>query len=314
MIDSPTLEEIQQAAERLREIVVHTPLVPLHNYDHRSDILIKPEIHQVVTSFKIRGIFNAVAALKPKERAKGLSTVSAGNTAQALAWTGRYFDVPTKSIMPESAPKTKIEAVKRYGGEPVLVSTEEVFRFLQEHLWEQEPETFIHPWTNRNVMIGHGTIGLEIMDDQSDVDSVFVPVGGGALIVGVASAIRSLNSSVRIIAVEPEGCAALTESLKQDKPATVDCKTSCDGVAIPYMTEEMFPILKDIIADVITVSEESVQQAMRTLALGNRIIVEPAAALSVAAAMATPAKKRGQTVCLVTGGSIETDQLLATLA
>ena len=163
-------------------------------------------------------------------------------------------------------------------------------------------------------LIGHGTIGLEIMDDQSDVDSVFVPVGGGTLIVGVASAIRSLNSSVRIIAVEPEGCATLTASLKQDKPATVDCKTSCDGVAIPYMTEEMFPILKDIIADVITVSEEAIQRAMRALALGNRIIVEPAAALSVAAAMATPAKKRGQTVCLVTGGSIETDQLLATLA
>ncbi len=314
MIDPPTLEEIQTAAERLREIVVHTPLVPLHNYDHRTDILIKPEIHQVVTSFKIRGVFNAVAALKPKERAKGLSTVSAGNMAQALAWTGRYFDVPTKSIMPESAPKTKIEAVQRYGGEPVLVSTEEVFRFLQEHLWEQEPETFIHPWTNRNVMIGHGTIGLEIFEDQSDIDTVFVPVGGGALISGIASAIKNLNTSVRLVAVEPKGCAALTESLKQDKPATVDCKTICDGVAIPYITEELFPILKDVIDDVMVVSEDAVQQAVSALALGNRIIVEPAAALSVAAAMATPAKKRGQTVCVVTGGSIDTDQLLATLA
>ena len=145
MIDSPTLEEIQQAAERLREIVVHTPLVPLHNYDHRSDILIKPEIHQVVTSFKIRGIFNAVAALKPKERAKGLSTVSAGNTAQALAWTGRYFNVPARSLMPDTAPATKVEAVRKYGGEPILVPTAEVFRFLKERAWEQEPYAFIHP-------------------------------------------------------------------------------------------------------------------------------------------------------------------------
>ncbi|MEE9295151.1 MAG: pyridoxal-phosphate dependent enzyme, partial [Phycisphaerae bacterium] len=115
-------------------------------------------------------------------RARGLSTVSAGNTAQALAWCGRYFGVPTRSIMPDTAPRTKIDAVRNYGGEPVLVPMAEVFRFLKERLWEREPYAFIHPWTNHDVMIGHGTIGLEIVADLPEVDTVFVPVGGGGLI------------------------------------------------------------------------------------------------------------------------------------
>ncbi len=268
----------------------------------------------MVTSFKIRGVFNAVASLSPEERAKGLSTVSAGNTAQALAWVGRYFGVSTRSLMPDTAPATKIAAVKDYGGEPILVPTSEVFRFLKEHLWEQEPYAFIHPWTDRNVMIGHGTIGLEIIADLPEVDTVYVPVGGGGLIGGVGSALKALKPSVRIIAVQPEGCPALHESFRQGKPATVDCRTMCDGVAVPYITEEVFEILREVVDDVVLVSEDSARAAIRRLALGNRMIVEGAAALSVAAALAASPKERGRTVCLVTGGSIDTDKLLSILA
>ncbi len=313
MIDPPSLHEIKAAADRLREVIVHTPLVPLHSFDHRSGIHLKPEIHQVVTSFKIRGVFNAVAQIDPGVRAKGLSTVSAGNTAQALAWTGRHFAVPSRSVMPDTAPKTKIEAVRNYGGEPVLVPIAEVFRFLKEHRWEREPYAFIHPWTNRDVMIGHGTIGLEIMTDLPDVDTVFVPVGGGGLIGGVATAIKALNPSVRVVAVEPQGCASLAESFKQGRPASVDCHTICDGVAVPYMTEEVFPILGKVVDDVVLVSDETVKQTLRCLALRNRMIVEPSGALSVAAALAMPAGERGLTVCVVTGGSIDTEMLLEIL-
>lgn len=313
-MDPPTLQEIQAAAEQLREVVFHTPLVPLHSFDHQTDILLKPEIHQAVTSFKIRGVFNAVASLAPDVRARGLSTVSAGNTAQALAWTGHYFGVPTRSVMPDSAPKTKIQAVKNYGGEPILVPMTELFRFLKEHQWEQEPYAFIHPWTNRNVMIGHGTIGLEIIDDLPDVDTVFVPVGGGGLIGGVGSAIKALNPSVRVLAVEPEGCASLAESFKQGRPASVDCRTICDGVAVPYMTEEVFPILREVVDDVLLVPDETVKLIVKRLALGNRMIVEPAGALSVAAALAMPPEERGRAVCILTGGSIDTGKLLNILA
>ncbi|MCH7813064.1 MAG: pyridoxal-phosphate dependent enzyme [Planctomycetes bacterium] len=313
MIDPPTLPEIRAAADRLREVVVHTPLVPLHNFDRHSDVLLKPEIHQVVTSFKIRGVFNAVASLDPEARAKGLSTVSAGNTAQALAWVGRHFGVPSRSLMPDTAPKTKIEAVKRYGGEPVLVPMTEVFRFLKEHLWEREPYAFIHPWTNRNVMIGHGSIGLEIMDDLPTVQTVFVPVGGGGLIGGVASAVKAIDSSVRVVAVEPEGCPSLFESFKQNKPASVDCDTICDGVAVPYMTAEVFTVLREIVDHVVLVSDEQVKKTVRRLALGNRLVVEPAGALAVAAALSIPVKDRGRCVCILSGGSIDTDQLLEIL-
>ena len=314
MLQRPTLDEMQAAADRARDIIVHTPLIALHSFDRRSDILIKPEIHQPVTSFKIRGVFNAVASLNPDKRSHGLCTVSAGNTAQALAWVGCHFGVPSRSIMPDSAPTSKIEAVKRYGGEPVLVPMPEVFRFLKEHLWEGEPYAFIHPWTNRDVWIGHASIGLEIIADRPEVDSVFVPVGGGGLITGIGSAVKALKPSVRIIAVEPEGCPALHESLRQGKPAAVECNTMCDGVAVPYITEEVFPILRDIVDEVVLVSEERVKAMIKQLAVGNRIVVEGSAALSVAAAVDTPADKRGLSVCVVTGGSIDTDKLIKILS
>ena len=313
MTERPTIAEIREAALRLGDVVIHTPLVPLQGSDHGNSILLKPEIHQAVTSFKIRGVFNAVAGLSPEERARGLSTVSAGNTAQALAWVGRYFGVPARSLMPDTAPATKIEAVRNYGGTPVLVPMAEVFRFLKEHGWEQEPYAFIHPWTNRNVMIGHGTIGLEIFDDLPDVDSVYVPVGGGGLIGGVASALKALKPSVRVIAVEPQGCASLHESFRQGRPASVDCQTMCDGVAVPYMTDEVFSIIRDLVDDVALVTEDAVKTTIKRIALSDRMIIEGAAALSVAAALATPEDQRGKTVCLLTGGSIDTDKLIAIL-
>jgi len=314
MLQPPTLEEMHAAAERLREVVVHTPLMALHSFDRRGDILIKPEIHQPVTSFKIRGVFHAVASLSAEQRGRGLSTVSAGNTAQALAWAGRYFGVPSRSIMPEGAPRSKIEAVKRYGGEPVLVPMPEVFRFLKEHLWESEPYAFIHPWINRDVWIGHGSIGLEIIADRPDVDSVFVPVGGGGLITGVGSAVKALKPQVRVIAVEPQGCPALHESLRRGRPVSVECHTICDGVAVPYITDELFPILRGLVDEVVLVSEQRVKETIKRLALGNRIIAEGSASLSVAAALDTPANRRGQTVCVVTGGSIDTDKLIGILS
>ncbi len=313
MANRPSIEAIKQAAHRLRDVVIHTPLVPLHSFDAQTDILLKLETLQVVTSFKIRGVFNAVASLTPEARAKGLSTVSAGNTAQALAWTGRHFNVPTRSLMPDTAPATKVEAVRKYGGEPILVPTDDVFRFMKEHGWEQEPYAFIHPWTNCNVMTGHGTIGLEIFDDLPQVDTVYVPVGGGGLIGGVASALKALKPSVRIVAVEPEQCAALHASMRLGRAAGVDCHTMCDGVAVPYMTEEVFSVIRDLVDEVALVSEETVKATIRRLALQNRLIVEGSAALPVAAALATPPAQRGATVCVVTGGSIDTDKLLAIL-
>jgi threonine dehydratase len=304
VVDRPSLNEFKAAANSLEPIIVHTPLIPYRGGDHDTKILLKPEILQAVNSFKLRGVFNAVASLSAEEKARGLSTVSAGNTAQALAWSARYFATSAHCIMPETAPLPKIEAVKAYGGIPVLIPMSEVFRFLKEHLWEKESYSFIHPWTNRQVMIGHGGLGLEIMDDAPDVDSVFIPVGGGGLLSGVGSAIKAVNPSVRIYAVEPEGCPALHSSIDQGQPMTVECKTICDGVAVPYITDEMFPLLNELIDDVLLVSERSVRAAIRSILWHNKMLAEPAGALALAAALQVPPKQRGKSVCLVTGGSI----------
>jgi len=304
VIERPSLKEFKTAANNLESIIVHTPLIPYRGGDHDTKILLKPEILQAVNSFKLRGVFNAVASLSTEEKAKGVSTVSAGNTAQALAWSARYFATSAHCIMPETAPLPKIEAVKAYGGIPVLISMPEVFRFLKEHLWEKETYSFIHPWTNRQVLVGHGSLGLEIMDDAPDVDTVFIPVGGGGLMGGVGSAIKAVNPSVQIYAVEPEGCPALRSSVDRGQPMTVECKTICDGVAVPYITDEMFPLLNELIDDVLLVSERSVRAAIRSILWHNKMLAEPAGALALAAALQVPPEQRGKSVCLVTGGSI----------
>ena len=295
-------------------MLVRTPLMPLHSFDGEGQILIKAETHQPVGSFKLRGVFHRVASMDPVARARGISTVSAGNTAQALAWCGRHFGVEARSLMPEGAPASKVEKVRSYGGTPVLVPTAEVFRFLKEHSWENEPYEFVHPWTDRDVLIGHGSMGLEILEDAPDVKTVFLPVGGGGLLGGVGSALRAAGSSVRIVAVEPASCPALQASLAAGRPSEVACQTICDGVAVPYITAEMYPLLAALVDDVVLVTEEEVQATIRRLALQDHIVAEGAGALAVAAALKTPVSERGLSVCPITGGSIDAEKLAAILS
>lgn len=309
----PTLDQVRDATARIRDVMVHTPLVPLRPSDRYPDILLKPEIHQAVGSFKLRGVFNAVASMTDDERQQGLSTVSAGNTAQAVAWCGRYFGVPARSVMPESAPHTKIEAVKSYGATPVLVPNNELFRYMREHGWEDEPYSFIHPWTDARVMTGHGSMALEIIADCPDVQSVFIPVGGGGLIGGVASTFKQLNPDIRVIGVEPEKCCALRQSFDAGHAVAAPCATMSDGVAVPYLTDEMYPLLREVVDEVVLVSEDTTRQTVRQLALENKMIVEGAGALASAAAIEYPAEGRGRTVAIVTGGGIDIDKFVTIL-
>lgn len=304
------MPEVEAAARLLRGVIVRTPLVPLHGMD-RPNIWLKPEVHQPVGSFKLRGVHHAVARMTAEQRARGLSTVSAGNTAQALAWSARRFGVPARSLMPESAPRTKVDAVRELGGTPVLVPTAEVFRFLRERGWESEPYAFVHPWTDRDVLIGHATLALEILEDMPEVRTVYVPVGGGGLLGGVGGALKALAPEVRCVAVEPAGCPSLFAALREGRPVTVDCETICDGVAVPYVTEEMFPLLREIVDEAVLVSEEAVRETIRRLALRERIVSEGAGALALAAALAHD--RPGPAVALVTGGSIDGAKLATIL-
>lgn len=307
----PTVPEVEAAARLLHGVIVRTPLVPLSGTD-RANIWLKPEIHQPVGSFKLRGVHHAVARMTAEERRRGLSTVSAGNTAQALAWSARRFGVPARSLMPENAPRTKVDAVRELGGTPVLVPTAEVFRFLRERGWEAEPFAFVHPWTDRDVLIGHATLALEILQDLPDVRTVYVPVGGGGLLGGVASALKALAPDARVVAVEPAGCPSFFAALREGHPVTVACETICDGVAVPYVTEEMFPLLRELVDEAVLVSEEAVRETIRRLALREHIVAEGAGALALAAALAHD--RPGPAVALVTGGSLDAAKLSAILA
>lgn len=314
-IERPTPAEIEAARERIRDVTVRTPLISLEaGRGSDARLLLKPEILQPAGSFKIRGILHAVLRLSDAERRRGLSTVSAGNTAKALAWCGRRFGVPSRSVMPENAPATKVAAVRALGGTPVLVPTSEVFRFLKEHLWETEPYAFVHPWTNREVLMGHASLGLEILEDCPEVDTVYIPVGGGGLLGGVASALRAWKPEVRVVAVEPAGCPHFTAALEAGRPVDVACDTLCDGVAVPYLTAEMFPLLAALTSEVVQVSEAEVRSTIHRLATAGHLIAEGAGALATAAALRTPPEQRGTTVALVTGGSIDTTKLAEILA
>jgi threonine dehydratase len=313
-IEPPSLTEIETARAALRDVLVPTPLVPLHMHGADEGIWLKPEILQPAGSFKIRGIFHAALRLAPERRARGLSTVSAGNTAKALAWCGRHFGVSARSLMPEGAPATKVATVRALGGTPVLVPTAEVFRFLKEHAWEREPYAFIHPWTDRDVHTGHATLGLELLEACPEVETVFVPLGGGGLFTGVASALRARQPSVRVVAVEPASCPHFAAALAAGKPVDVPCQTMCDGVAVPYLTAELFPLLRELATTVVSVTEAEVRAAIRVLANGNHLIAEEAGALATAAALKTPRDQRGRTVALVTGGSIDSPRLCQILS
>ena len=308
----PTLREFEAARDALRDVIRATPLVPVG--DDADRLLIKPETLQPAGSFKVRGVLWAVRAFSDAARARGVSTVSAGNTAKALAWSARRFGVPARSVMPDHAPRTKIAALERLGGVADLRPVDEVFRYLRERLWEGEPTAFVHPWTSREVRVGHGSLGLEILDERPDVETVYLPVGGGGLLGGVGAALRAKKPGIRIVAVEPAGCPALHASLAAGRPTEVPCDTLCDGVAVPYITDEMFPRLAELVDDVVLVTEEEVADAIRALVAEVHLVAEGAGALAFAAARRTPAEVRGLAVAPITGGSIDRHVLQRILA
>jgi threonine dehydratase len=309
MLRHNTVNESEKAAERIKDVIIRTPLVPLHTYETKQGIYLKPETLQRVTSYKIRGVFNAVASLSKEEREKGLSTLSAGNTAQALGWTAKYFGVYARSYLSERVPESKIEAIKSYGVETVILPFESLRKLLYDKSWEQEPYTFIHPWFNHEFRAGNGTIGLEIVADLPDVDTVYIPVGGGGLMCGVGSIIKQLLPSVRVIGVQPVVSPTLSEAFKIGKGLMMIRGETISDINAPVM-DEIYPLLREVVDDIVLVSENEIKKVMKHLILRNKMVVEGAAALSVAAALQEPYEVRGKSVCIISGGSINTDKLV----
>lgn len=313
-VQQPTLEDIRAAAKRIAVHVVHTPLVPLHTYDAKTDIFLKPETLQPIGSFKLRGVLNWAASLSATDRTRGLSTTSAGNTAQALGYVARLFNVPSRTLVPDTIPQNKLDAITAYGVAPIKKPFPELLAYMLEEQWRNEPGCYLNPWGDPHLVAGHGTLGLEILEAMPEVNTIYVPVGGGGLIAGIGSAVKPKNPDVQIIAVQSEGCPALKASFERGRGGWIDAQpTICDGTAVPLIVDEMYPLLRRVIDKVVTVSEESVKSAIRQLAQHNKLITEGSGALALAGALSVSPSERGKSVCVLSGGSIDPAKLAAIL-
>lgn len=308
----PTIADIEDAAAFLAGRIVRTPLLAIHGDEQRRRIFLKPETLQPIGSFKIRGALNWSRQLTDEQRAPGLSTCSAGNTAQAVGYVARQHGVSARSMLPDSVPANKIAAIESYGVTPVCMPVDELMMYMLEEQWKDEPYCYLNPWANPAMIAGSATVGLEIFEDLPDVETVFVPVGGGGLASGVGSALKALRPSVRIVAVQTEASPALRAAFEAERPMWVESHpTICEGAAVPLIVDEMYPLLREVVDEVVTVSEDDALAAVGHIAIHNKLVVEGAGGIAVAAALAGP--DRGTSVCILSGASISTERLLAAL-
>jgi threonine dehydratase len=309
-----SLEEIEQARERIAESTLRSPLVRLGVDDAPADIYLKLENLQPTGSFKVRGAGNAIALLSNQERDQGVYTCSAGNMAQALAWHARRNQIPCTVIVPDTAPETKLAAIKRFDARVIPLPWDEVWQVAITHRYAPlEGSVFIHPFANRNMIAGNGTIGLEILEDLPNMDSVIIPFGGGGLATGIATALRGRKQNTRVYACEPETAAPLAASFAAGSAQAVKRIPSfVDGIGAESVLSEMWELVQPLLEGSIVVSLHEIVSAIGLLFERNRVVAEGAGAASVAAALAGKAGT-GRVVCVVSGGNIDLSKLVKIL-
>jgi threonine dehydratase len=308
------LDEIRAARETIAGTVVRTPLVRLQ-VDSPASIYLKLENLQPIGSFKLRGAYNAMRLASREELAGGVVTASAGNMAQGVAWAARELGVPATIVVPEHAPETKLAAIARLGGRVVKAPFEAWWRAIEEHRFEGVEGLFVHPVENDRVMAGNGTIGIEILEDLPDPDTVVIPWGGGGLTTGIASAVKQLRPETKVYAVEPETAAPLTATLAGGgEPIAVEYVASfVDGAGARSLLPRMWERARPLVDGAHAASLEETADAVRLLAERARVIAEGAGALAVAAALAGAAGS-GKVVAVVSGGNIDFSTLTRILA
>ena len=298
--------DIEQARSRIAGTVLRTPLVKLDLGGGAPDIRLKLENLQPTNAYKIRGAANAVAALSDAERAHGVWTISAGNAGQGVAYAARQFGINCTVVAIETAPQTKLDRMRALGATIVPVSYDEAWKAAESHEYAGLDGTFIHPFDNHDFIAGHGTMGLEILEDAPDVHTVIAAIGGGGLISGVGSAIKSARPDIAVIGAEPETAAPYAYSLQEGGPRKfLDWQASfVDGAGGKSVTERMWQRMRPVTDGAITVSLDQTAEAMRLIAEKTRTIAEGAGALSLAAAL-TGQAGQGPIVCIISGGNID---------
>lgn len=309
-IERISIEEIEDAQARIAGLALRTPLVRLqHSPDALSTtggIWLKLECLQSIGSFKIRGAANAIALAPPGAVADGVYTASAGNMAQGLALAARSHGIPCRVVVPDSAPRAKLDAIARLGAVAVQVPFDEWWAALRDHGHPDEDGYFVHPVSHPAVIAGNGTAGLEILEALPDVDAVVVPFGGGGLSCGIASAVKARSPGVQVFAAEVDTAAPLAASLASGEPTTIERRaTFVDGIGGSSMLPEMWPLVTSLLDGSLVVSVSEICAAIRTLAEKVGVVAEGAGGSALAAcAQVDPSMK---TVAVISGGNIDTD-------
>jgi threonine dehydratase len=300
------LSEIQEARKRIAQTIVRTPLIRLELGPGFPDIRLKLETLQPINAYKLRGAANAVALLSDSERKRGVWTISAGNAGQGVAYAARQAGVPCAVVVIETAPKAKLQRMEALGAKLFPVPYEVAWKTLEERSFPGAEGTFIHPFDDDNFIAGHGTMGLEILEDAPDTAAVIASIGGGGLITGVGSALKALKPAIRIFGVEPETAAPAALSFKMGSPQVFkEWKASfVDGAGGQSTFPRMWDRMKPVVDDYFVVSLEETKKAMRLMAEKARVISEGAGALPLAAALSGKAGK-GPIVAIVSGGNID---------
>ena len=302
-------DAIRDARPAVMRAAIRTPLVRLNLWDAQPEIYLKLENLQPIGSFKIRGAANVMAQLSPRELAAGVLTASAGNMAQGAAWNARRLRIPCTVIAPDTAPDAKVRAVERLGGRVIKVPFDRWWQTFSDRSYPGVPGAFVHPFDDDRVMAGNGIIGLEIVEDLEDVDTVLIPWGGGGLSCGIATAIKGLKPRVMVYAVEAETGTPLQASLRAGSVQSVPYQPSfVDGIGSKTVFADMLALAEDLLDGSFVASLEETRKAIRLLAERNRVIAEGAGAVALAVALAgrAPGKK---VVCIVSGGNIDLDLL-----
>jgi threonine dehydratase len=297
---APTLADIQEARGRLQGIAEETPIYLSETFSRRSgrEVRLKAENLQRTGAFKIRGAVNKLATLSASERAAGVVAASAGNHGQAVAWAARELGVRARIYVPLDAPMAKVEACRNYGAE-----TEMTGAYFEDALTaalaevEETGATFIHPYEDQLVVAGQGTIGLELVEQAPDVGTVLIPVGGGGLALGIATALRAVRRDVRIVGVQ----------------AGVDGYTIADGIAVKVPSEFTMPLLEDLLDDIVAVTDEEISEAIVLLLERAKLVVEGAGAVGVAALLAGKAGGTGPAIPILSGGNIDPTMLISVM-
>lgn len=310
----PSIDDFNNTLSDINKYVHKTPIVSSSSLNkiYNSNIFFKLELFQKTGSFKTRGAINKLLKLSDLERDKGVITISAGNHAQAISWACSQFNIKSKIVMPFDASPSKVEATKSYGGEVILTKN----NMMDEcnDIKEKEGLTFVHPFDDIDIILGQGTIGVEIIEKLNNIDYAFISIGGGGLISGIACVLKSINPKIKIIGIEPINSNVMTKSISSNKPETFDTninKTLADGLAAPFAGNLTFEFVKKYVDDIINVSENEMIESMRVIIERLKVIPEAAASACFVPILKNKLniKKNANSIIVLCGGNIDLDKL-----